>query len=68
MPQYSPINEESKPGWIEFLENVVKDLDGKPEGKKSTDVTAHENGDVAAMKDLCGSLLATLKNESVTIN
>lgn len=66
--QYQPITDEKKAEWIKWLESQVSVLDGKPETKGNGLIFETPEGDVATGKDLVGNLLATLKNETVTIN
>lgn len=65
---YRPINDQSKQQWIDWLNNSVKTLDGKAENKSDNAILQTPDGDVANMKDLVGNLLATLTNQTVTIN
>lgn len=62
-----PISQEQKKLWIDFLELVAKSLDGQKEIKTENKVFAAREGDVHIGKLLAGTLLATLKNEVVTI-
>lgn len=63
----SPIIEDRKKIWIEWLELVSKSLDGQPEVKADNSVFRAMEGDIHIAKLITGTLLATLKNEVVTI-
>lgn len=63
----SPITEEQKKVWIEYLEQLVKILDGQPEIKVSNSIFGTYEGDVNTGKLIAGHLLATLKKDVVTI-
>lgn len=68
--EYQPIKtEEKKQEWIEFLKNLKGDINGREEDKNvKTLAPRYEYGDVALVKDLAGNLLATLTDETVTID
>lgn len=65
---YTPIDEAKKTEWVKWLKNQQEVLNGKPEEKSNNAIFETPDGDVANAKDLVGNLLATLTNETVTIN
>lgn len=65
---YEPINESNKEGWIGWLTEVAKDLDNKQQNPPTREILNTEEGDLANMKDMVGTLLATLTGNPVEIN
>lgn len=63
----SPITEDQKKVWIEFMEDIVKILDGQQEVMIENKIFHAAEGDVSTSKLLAGHLLATIKNEIVVI-
>ena len=69
MTTHKPVTSQTdKDAWIGYLNNVLQDVNGKPEGRKDTDVTNDERGDVAVIKDLAGAFLATLQGSPVSVD
>ena len=64
---YEPITEENKGEWIAWLEEHATNLNGKKQEPITRDLLNTEEGDLGTIKDLVGNLLATLKNQPVTI-
>lgn len=66
--EYSPINEESKQQWIDWLTSQQNVLNGKQEAKEQNQIFETPEGDIATGKDLVGNFLALLTNKTITIN
>ena len=65
---YTPITEDKKAEWIKWLDSQVAVLNGFPEDPNQAGLFKTPEGDAATAKDLVGNLLATLSNQTVTIN
>jgi len=65
---YTPITEEKKQVWIDWLTSQQNVLNGKQEFPNQNTIFESEVGDVATGKDLVGNLLALLTNTEITIN
>lgn len=66
--EYTPITEEKKQSWIDWLTSQQNVLDGKKEVKEENAIFETPDGDVATAKDLVGNLLALLTNSTIKIN
>lgn len=66
--EYTPITEETKQSWIDWLISQQNVLDGKQEVKGENMVFETPDGDVATAKDLVGNFLALLTNSTIKIN
>lgn len=64
---YEPITEEKREQWINWLEEKADDLNGTKQEIPSRDIFDTEEGDLETCKDLVGNLLATLKQQPITI-
>jgi hypothetical protein len=64
---YLPLTEEKRQQWITFLEEQKHYIDGRMETPDSN-VFGTPEGDIATGKDLIGTLLAVLTNQTITIN
>jgi hypothetical protein len=62
-----PIKEDQKVLWIEFLELIAKALQDQPEIKTENSIFRAREGDVNIAKLLTATMLATLKDEVITI-
>jgi hypothetical protein len=69
MAIYNPIETpEQTEQWINWLENVAKDLNGmEPNGEPSREILNTEEGDLHEFKNMVGNFLATLKKQIVII-
>lgn len=65
--EYNPLNQQQKEEWINWLEDQCSLLKQQEENPNENGLFKTPDGDVATAKDLVGTLLATLKNESITI-
>jgi hypothetical protein len=66
--EYTPINDESKQQWIDWLTSQQSVLNGKQEVKEQNQIFETPEGDIATGKDLVGNFLALLTNKTITIN
>jgi len=66
--EYTPITEEKKQSWIDWLTSQQNVLNGKKEVKEENAIFETPDGDVATAKDLVGNFLALLKNSTIKIN
>lgn len=68
--EYQPITDSTKKQqFIDWLKNLVSDLNKRPEVKTDKNVFPNsEHGDIATSKDIVGNFLATLSGENVTID
>ena len=68
--EYQPITDTAKKQqFIEWMKNLVTDLNKRPEVKTDKNVfPGSEHGDIATCKDIVGNFLATLSGETVTID
>jgi len=66
--EYTPINDESKQQWIDWLTSQQNILNGKQEVKEQNQIFETPDGDIATGKDLVGNFLALLTNKTITIN
>lgn len=64
---YTPIKEEDKPKWIDWLKSQQSVLNGKQENTSDNKIFETPDGDIATSKDLVGNLLALLTGSTVTI-
>ena len=65
--EYNPLDQKQKEKWINWLEHQCSLLQEKEENPNENGLFETPDGDVATAKDIVGTLLATLKNESITI-
>lgn len=65
--EYNPLDQKQKEEWINWLEHQCSLLQQKEENPTKNGLFETPDGDVATAKDIVGTLLATLKNESITI-
>ena len=66
--EYTPINDESKQQWIDWLTSQQNVLNGKQEVKEQNQIFETPDGGIATGKDLVGNFLALLTNKTITIN
>ena len=64
--EYTPITEENKQEWVEWLTSQQKVLDGREE-TSSDEIFKTPEGDIATAKDLVGNFLAYLTNQTQEI-
>jgi len=64
---YEPITDETKDQWIQWLQEQVKELNGKKQQTITRELLGTEEGDLANMKDMVGITLATLLQQKVQI-
>lgn len=65
--EYTPIAEDQKEEWINWLKDQVRVLNGHPDGEGPGPIFKTPIGDVATGKDLVGNFLALLTNQKVEI-
>lgn len=64
---YEPLTEREKQQWVSWLNEAIPQLESLQETNDNF-IFSTEEGDVATAKDLVGTLLAVLTNQTITIN
>lgn len=64
---YQPLTEDEKQMWTHWLNEVIPQLESLDETNDNQIFTTKE-GDVATAKDIVGTFLATLTNQTISIN
>jgi len=64
---YQPLTTTEKQEWIKWLNEVKSQLESVPETRENQ-IFSTEEGDVATAKDLVDTFLATLTNQTISIN
>jgi hypothetical protein len=68
MAIYNPITPENQEKWINWLEESVELIDGLQQtGEPSREFLNSKDGDLADIKTMVGTMLATLKQQPVEI-
>lgn len=64
---YQPLTTTEKQEWVNWLNEVKSQLESIPKSRDNQ-IFSTEEGDVATAKDIVGTFLATLTNQTIQIN